>query len=82
MNASAWEDFQKGSFWKSIEATLKDWIGGVKDLPYTSEFSNREERIDEFTRCEGRVEAMNYFLGLPQTFVEALKYDEEKEDGT
>jgi len=82
MNATAWEDFQKNAFWKSIESTLRDWIDGVKDLPYTSEFSSREERLDEFARCEGRIEAMNYFLGLPQTFVEALQFDEEKEDGT
>ena len=82
MNASAWEDFQRSSFWKSIEATLKDWIDDVKDRPFSDEYSSREERFDEFARCQGRVEAMNYFLGIPQTFVEALKFeDKEIEDG-
>ena len=82
MNAAAWEDFQRSSFWKSIEATLKDWIDNVKDLPYTSEFASREERLDEFARCEGRIEAMKYFLGIPQTFVEAFNYEEDDQDGT
>lgn len=82
MNAAAWEEFQKGPFWKSIEVTLKDWIGNVKDLPFSREYSTREERFDEFARCQGRVEAMEYFLGLPQTFIDAFNYEEEEEDGT
>ena len=81
MSSKAWEEFQESSFWKSIEANLKDWIDGVKDLPYSSEFSTREERFDEFARCQGRVEAMEYFLGLPQTIANTLKYEEEDKDG-
>lgn len=77
------EHFANSALWMDIQETLRDWADGVKDLPFASkEGDTREERIDEFVRCEGRLEALNYFLGIPETLINNLKYEEGLEDGT
>jgi len=82
-SARSIEHFAKSALWMDIQEILKDWADGVKELPYnTKEDSTREERIDEYVRCEGRLEALNYFLGIPETLLNALEYEEGHKDGT
>lgn len=75
-NAAVWEDFQRGPIWGAIRATLEDWADDVKNIPY-GDFESREERLVEFERCQGRLEAINYLLGLPESFANAHKFEED-----
>ena len=71
------KDFVEGFVWQDIKEILEDWIDGIKTEVFAA------DDIDEVRRYQGRMEALEYFLALPSTLIEALEFEEkEREDGT
>ena len=70
------EEFLKSAVWMDIEEAIRDWIEGVKGDALAA------PDIDEVRRCQGRAEAMQYVLGLPQSLMEAAQYEEGLKDGS
>lgn len=75
------EAFVEGTVWADMVETLEDWAAGLRERPF-GEFPTREEKMDEFMRCEGRLEAINYLLGIPQSLINALEFEEESAHGS
>lgn len=69
------EEFVKSAIWLDIKETLDDWIEGIKTDVFKS------EDIMDVRRWEGRLEAVEYFLALPQTLMNSIEYEEGPKDG-
>ena len=69
------EEFVKSAIWLDIKETLDDWVKGIKTDVFKS------EDIMDVRRWEGRLEAVEYFLALPQTLMNSLEYEEGPKDG-
>ena len=70
-----WEDFTNSTIWHDMKEVLDTWVEGIKTEVFAV------DTMDEVRKYQGRVEALGYFLGLPQTIIEALKYElKEKEE--
>ena len=71
-----WEDFQETSLWHDMQETLEDWVDGIKTEVFAA------DSMDEVRKYQGRVEALQYFLILPQTIIESFEHEEGIKDGT
>jgi len=75
MSETQWETFKESAPWKEIKETLEDWIEGIK----TDVF--KADTIEQVRIFQGSVEALEYFLALPDTLIQAIKVEKEIEDG-
>lgn len=70
------EEFLEGAVWADIKDVLDDWVDGIKVDVF------KADDIDEVRRYQGRVEALEYFLVLPQSLINSLEYEEGSKDGS
>jgi hypothetical protein len=72
------ESFLVSKIWEDIKSEVTLWRENLRDL------LQREEG-NSLYRCQGRAEACEYFLELPDVFLQELKMLEEErkiKDGT
>lgn len=65
-----WDDFIDGFLWSDMKEVLEDWVEGIKADVFSA------DNMDEVRKYQGRMEALQYFLALPQTILESLEHEE------
>lgn len=67
------DEFISSTLWADLQAILRDWAEGVK-LD-----AMKERDVHEIMRCQGRVEALEYFLTVPETMSQAAEFETKEE---
>jgi hypothetical protein len=60
-------EFTKGTIWSDMKSELSAWMKDVQEI----QDSTGDEK--ELFRCQGRKEAVNNFLALPEIIIDFLE---------